>query len=556
MSKLIKQLNIWYVIGTLFIIIVFLISIIPAFSHSGAPLEEGLILEDSFLFSHGEVIYKDFNYMYGPAGLWTVGLGFILFGSTLFVERFIGAIYEVILLFSIYMLTKSSKVLCTICLLGSIGFITVWGNNEIYAWPWIMALGLSYFGIYLLSSCIYKPNSSKAKAKLIGSGLIIGTALLYRFDFVFALGLALIVISTKLSKKALGWLATGLLICPIGYLIQIIQAGFEPTFYQLVVNPQRELPGNELPIPPPTNYLAGYLDRLTNLFIHFPWFTNGFSAPIQLNIWFYLAVSATLTAIIATVYLWKTRESKPVSLASAVGFLIGFYPSSIQRDDSSHLVSLNLLVFITIILLAIELKSLLYKYIWVSVSFFLLLLILLLFGIPTFYASYWAQDIGVGLHLEPNNNYPVYNLGHEFIYGSRADQTNISAMLKYVDKLAKPGQSIIVGTSNLQRTPYSDVELYYLLPQLKPATYFVILYPDIALHHSAHFARDIANANFLLLSSKYENWSEPNESIDSGPPITNYTLTSDFCEAKSFGPFSIYVNLYNTLPTQRSACKY
>jgi hypothetical protein len=171
---------------------------------------------------------------------------------------------------------------------------------------------------------------------------------------------------------------------------------------------------------------------------------------------------------------------------------------------------------------------------------------LVVWVVPNFYVAQWAYELDTEVGLVSQPPYYVSNYGHKFIYGDKVSAGQIQSMLYYVDSISKPNQSLFVGPSNLSRTPENDVELYYLLPQLKPATYFIILYPDIALHHAQHMANDLKSANFAILDSKYKNWSEPNESVLYGPPDSMIVLSKDFCLTRKFGAFSVYVNKLNT----------
>ena len=47
-------------------------------------------------------------------------------------------------------------------------------------------------------------------------------------------------------------------------------------------------------------------------------------------------------------------------------------------------------------------------------------------------------------------------------------------------KISKPGQRLFVGPVDLRKTPYSDAYLYYMLPDLVPATYYIEMDPGVA----------------------------------------------------------------------------
>ena len=53
-------------------------------------------------------------------------------------------------------------------------------------------------------------------------------------------------------------------------------------------------------------------------------------------------------------------------------------------------------------------------------------------------------------------------------------------MLAEVPKIAKPGDRLFVGTTDLRKTPLSEAYLYYLLPEYPPATYYIEMDPGVA----------------------------------------------------------------------------
>ena len=76
------------------------------------------------------------------------------------------------------------------------------------------------------------------------------------------------------------------------------------------------------------------------------------------------------------------------------------------------------------------------------------------------YADAVAQTFGK--HRE---SYVMQNEGRSFYYGRKDAADAVNAMLPVVDRIARPGDKLFVGTGDLRKTPYSEAFLYYLLPQ-------------------------------------------------------------------------------------------
>ena len=53
--------------------------------------------------------------------------------------------------------------------------------------------------------------------------------------------------------------------------------------------------------------------------------------------------------------------------------------------------------------------------------------------------------------------------------------------------------------------------------------------PATALYEQDELAEDVANTDVLVLSHRWDNWSEPNESVDYGPDTANQIVRDQFC---------------------------
>jgi hypothetical protein len=94
---------------------------------------------------------------------------------------------------------------------------------------------------------------------------------------------------------------------------------------------------------------------------------------------------------------------------------------------------------------------------------------------------------------------------------------------------------LFVGTGDLRKTPYSDAYLYYMLPNLDPATYYIEMDPGVANAKDSGLAQQLASADTVILSTIWDAWSEPNDSRKFGPNTPNEVLARDFCKVGDFG---------------------
>ena len=75
-------------------------------------------------------------------------------------------------------------------------------------------------------------------------------------------------------------------------------------------------------------------------------------------------------------------------------------------------------------------------------------------------------------------------------------------MLRYVDRHTSPGERIFVGPRDMSWALWADTSLYYLLPALRPATFYVELVPgDNTTGFTARISSDLKRAEILVLQS-------------------------------------------------------
>lgn len=125
--------------------------------------------------------------------------------------------------------------------------------------------------------------------------------------------------------------------------------------------------------------------------------------------------------------------------------------------------------------------------------------------------------------------------GRIFYYGRLDAVAAVADLLDEVEKVSEPGDRLFVGTGDLRKTPYSEAFLYYLLPELVPATRFIEMDPGVANADGSGMADDLASADVVILSSIRDDWAEPNDSRHFGSTESTEVLDERFCQVGSFG---------------------
>jgi hypothetical protein len=520
-----SSLRRWLPIGIVAIVV--LLPLRGLMRAPGPPMEEGFMLVFPEEVLRGAIPNRDFLHLYGPGSLWVLAAMFKVFSTTLWTERVAGYLQQLALIAAVYAMVRpfgrrlavGGAAIAAIIIIPPIGLTAL-------AWVGGVALGL-----WAMVAAL--------RSRFLLAGILGGFALLYRPDLVVAVGLGFAVIWRVLPhehrKRLLGGLAIG--VSP--YLIQIAMAGPGHSFYGMVIQPVFQLrSGRHLPLPPSWSHFDGFLQK-AGVLNEPPWPFPSPPSPGQLTLWLLLLIAAMLTMVAVG---WRVMRRSPGTLAGravlVMGvFSLGLLPQALQRPDSTHLAWVSAVPFGLLPVAIAELvrqarpswsakRRLTFAALTPAVVLFLL--------VPhhTFrtYSDAVAQTFGK--HRE---SYVMQNEGRSFYYGRKDAADAVNAMLPVVDKIARPGDKLFVGTGDLRKTPYSEAFLYYLLPQTRPGTRYIEMDPGVANRSDSGLADDLASSDLVILSSIRDDWVEPNAALDFGSDEPNQVLQRDFCKVGSWG---------------------
>jgi hypothetical protein len=116
----------------------------------------------------------------------------------------------------------------------------------------------------------------------------------------------------------------------------------------------------------------------------------------------------------------------------------------------------------------------------------------------------------------------------------------VDAVVDETRRLAQPGDSLFVGPLDLRRTNYGPTYVYFLLRELEPASYYMEMNPGTANREGSGLADDLRRADWLILTSEWDDWDEPNESADFGPAEPNEVVRDLFCLRVERGEYRLY----------------
>jgi len=506
--------------------------------NQGPPMEEGFMLVFPELVLRGELPNRDFLHLYGPGGLWVLAGAFKVFGVSLLVERLVAFMQLAGIVFGVYLVTRRwGRLLGLVSAVISLVIIVPPLGLTALAWNGAVALGL-----LAIVAALASLDRSEGHVWTVVGGVLFGFALLYRLDLVVAVGLGAVALAYGARRGFARHLATGVALGLSPYLIHLFTAGPSTVVRGMILDPVIYLRGGRrLPIPPPPGHLDGFLQRAGDL-RRLAWPLPVPRTATQLTIWFFVLLAAA--TFVLAVGWWAFRLDRTSTRARALlavgAFGFGLLPQAVQRVDSAHFAWVSC---VPVAVLPVAVAEVLRhrrpagsaRRQALASGAGVAAVVLLLFPNFTFrtYADYSAQTFGYH-----RNSWKVEHDGRIFFYG-RADVARAATrLLARIDAISEPGQKVVVGESDLRRTNYSDAYLYYLLlPKLVPGTYYIEMDPGMANRSGSGLADDVRAADFVILSSVWDDWREPNDSRELGSDEPNRVLEEHFCPVGDFDGF-------------------
>jgi phage shock protein PspC (stress-responsive transcriptional regulator) len=531
------------VIALAMIAVVFLIPLRGLLRAPGPPMEEGFMLVFPERVLHGDVPNRDFLHLYGPGSLWALAGAFKVFGVSLLTERIFGLLQQMAVVFGVFAIARAwGRRLAVCCALTSAVIIIPFGLTAL---AWVGGIGLALLGLASALRARSTRVETQARRWAVIAGVLLGVAVLFRLDLALAVGLAVLALCWELPRsrttRLLGGIAAG--VAP--YAIHLAMAGPGNAVRGMILDPLIHLRGGRsLPIPPSWSHLDGFLQR-SGAFQQIPWPLPSLSASKELFLWFFLLL---LVDAFLLVVGWRVTRANPGSsraraLLVVALFSAGLLPQAIQRVDSAHFAWVGCVSFGFLPLAVFEAIRRLARraeFGRVALASGAAVLAIVLVVIPTFtfrrYGDYTLQTFG--FH---RNSYLIERNRRVFYYGKQDRAAAANMVIAAAARISKPGQRLFVGPVNLRKTPYSDAFLYYMLPELRPATYYIEMDPGVANADNSRLPNDLASADVVILSSIWDNWNEPNGSRKVGSPKAEQVLAREFCRVGNYlGNYQLY----------------
>jgi hypothetical protein len=509
---------------------------------SAASMEESSLLEYPVLALHGKLPTINYQSVYGPANAWVPAAAMWLFGVSVNVERGVGLLYRALLLVSLYAVIRprwgraAGVVSASLCWFMMVSFAPL-----AYSW-----LGGTAFALAGLACSLNAHTTARWRTHLfVAGGFLTAIGLLFRPDLIVAVLLSFLVFFLGPGRKYLRTWIFGFGVGLVPGLVFVAAAGPVNVFRGLVRDPLEMAKGRSLPIPPNPSRVSDYFGRLdVALTVGKRW--PG-PAPAAQIFWLFWVTIVSLALAVAGGIRARLSSPRRCRLLVISAFAVGLAPEMLQRLDVTHVLLVGSIWVALVPVAGFELLSgsRLPKrpLVFVAVG---LAAAVLVGCIGSFYVS--QADYGeLPLPGHVLATASVTNDGRTLPVGSEVLAAQLRALLAVVDHETRPGQRLFVGPSDLRFTNYNETYLYWLLPKLTPATYYLEMNPGLANRPGSRLASDVATARWLILSRRYAMWSEPNGSVVAGSDAANKVVAKDFCVTNRQGPYEVLERCHRAL---------
>jgi hypothetical protein len=476
---------------------------------------QSALMEDGFMILlpqrvlHGALAYRDFDWLWGPAGLWFPALIHGLAGWTLPVSRWIGLGYAGLTVFSTYALVRRWSEPLGVAA-GTVMALTDRASDL----PEYAAIGCGVLALYFGYRSLIARGPRLVRYAVLAGGAA-GLAALFRPDR--GTGAALAVVAVFWGQRHRFLCAAAGFAIPIGaFLGYVVGAGFGAVVDNVVLA-AAQVPGER--------YLALPLSNYRN------------------DLWLALVAVGLAVVVFAG---WHRRRVSPGSARGPVllggGILaVSLVPEFLQRADLGHLLVAGSLAvaFLPAALADLSLPARMRR-IPLGNSLGYAAAVLALLGFAAYQEAVvpYAQSVAISLGIRPSGTTTVANDGHSFIY-TTPDAPLVRQLIGWVTAHTHPGQTLFVGPGDLARPEYSDNSIAVLLPQLHDAMHFPDMNPAVARQHASVLAADVASADVVILDRQLDQASEFSDSSGRGSELAVQAITSHFCPAAQFGLYEV-----------------
>jgi hypothetical protein len=469
------------------------------------PQDEALLLVYPDLILRGYMPYRDFAALYPPGNFYLLAALYHILGESLLVERCIALAYQYLIVLALFLigsrmswLTGFAAAVAGLVVLGQLPFFN-------FAASTYVSYATALFALFCASKGSEGGANRPWKRWILLAGLLSGATYWFRHDVgVLGTVAALLALHPK-SRDRLRLFAIGLAPPALGMIAFAIVCGATYVFDSLILDVIRTIPGRTL--------------------------------PIELGPEFVLTVACVIAAIAVVLVVRKPGPDVPASLiwfARAIAILsIGLALFSLRRASARYLLYVGVPVLgLTIVLLRIFLTRMSWRVTVPARA----LAVCVLAGVPIL-AGMHARSV---LNARCEARLKIRSADRWVYTCSTARLSDANGLIREITALSRPGEKLFVGPHDLRFVILNDTFFYYLLPQLEPATRYLEMNPGSANRSDSGLAPQVAQADWLILTSRFDGRLEPNTSSIPGSPAPNQVISRHFCLYSKHGIWQLF----------------
>jgi hypothetical protein len=474
------------------------IELVPRLSAAGAPFDEGFALTYGDRVLHGAVPGRDFMTFYGPLNPAVFAGLFATVGESLQTERVLGLAYRLTVVAGVLWLLRRQTLASIVSAI--LAFAVLFRHEALVASSSWGAVALLIVAIVL----------SDAERPTLAGAAAMGVVLM-RVDYFAAAGGAVLPYAVSWNRERLKSFSASSLV-GLALLAAWLMLIGPDKLRRLAAQLQISEAARRLPLPSVLSFPGNAL------------------------------VVACGTIGLLLVLGWCSRGEREGRLYMALGLVgVGLLPSTLQRPDAQHIVLFAALTapFCPAVLSRTHqsLAELTTIPVWLRLP--------LAKGFWVIPVGFVVANLLVGPvlpHLADTKSYAVRVDGRSFRLRDAKLAAAFQAGLARLNSIARPGQTVFVGPQDLRRTNVNDAFVYFMLPRLRPSSYYIELDPHVTAVKGSEFLDQLARADFLVLSSDADKRLEPNTSrvYDSG--AANSLVRDRFCLRGIFGQVRVLQN--------------
>ncbi len=491
----------------------------PGFDAPAPELDEGQLVAYPAQVLQGRLPDRDFLTFYGPAEPWVVAAADEVLGASLHTERVVGMGLRLLLIWAVFLLALEWGLLAAAVasVIAAIAMVPVVAANAVVG---VEAFGL--LGLALLVRAILGSRSgSRRDWLLLSAGGLLGLSLFWRYDFAPATVMAAVplwLIATSRERRRL-LLGFGAGLVPYVIHVALVGPGHEWRAIHTAVFSES---GRRLGLP-----ALG-------------------SPTAQLLIVYALGLGAFFAA---GIWCERRRRADPEGRALlAIGlYSAGLLPFAASLLEPVHILFASLAVF-TLLPVALTVlfrldparrPTLPRRALLAAAAALLIALV----AAPVILREALLRQTRYAFGSERPVAFQVAGEGRTWLLADPGAARDVQAMIAAIEPLARPRQSLFVGTTDLRGANLSDTELYFLLPRLRPASYYMELEQNAFNTPHSGLVDELHRADWLILTSRF-----PTKRL-AGPGQPNQVVAHEFCLRASSGSYGLYQHCRPTGPS-------